>query len=81
MVTAQALSGIGARIRFDQVSVHAGGNIILKDLYLEVAGGSHVAIAGSSVAGKSSLVGLLFGVASARHRPGEGPTHELLSYS
>jgi len=43
------------------VSVRAAGHTILTDLNLALEPGSHVAIVGSSGAGKSSLVGLLLG--------------------
>jgi ATP-binding cassette subfamily B protein len=51
----------GIAVRFDGVTVHAGGRAILNDVSLSVAPGSHVAIVGTSGAGKSSLVGLLLG--------------------
>ena len=55
-------------IRMDGVWVQAGGNVILKDIQLEVKPGEHIAIVCPSGAGKSSLVGLLLGW----HRPGKG---------
>jgi len=55
-------------ISIDQVWVQAGGNVILKDIQLEVEPGEHIAIVGPSGAGKSSLVGLLLGW----HRPAKG---------
>jgi ATP-binding cassette subfamily B protein len=58
----------GVGLRFEQVSVVAGGHPILEDIDLELAAGSHVAIVGRSGAGKSSLVGLLLGW----HRPVAG---------
>jgi ATP-binding cassette subfamily B protein len=48
-------------LRFENVSVLAGGHAILNELDLEIEAGSHVAIVGSSGAGKSSFVGLLLG--------------------
>ncbi|MBS1786871.1 MAG: ATP-binding cassette domain-containing protein [Acidobacteria bacterium] len=48
-------------LRFESVEVLAGGHQILDDLNLEIAAGSHVAMVGSSGAGKSSFVGLLLG--------------------
>lgn len=51
----------GVRLRLENVSVHAGGHSILEDINLSIEAGSHVALVGSSGAGKSSLVGLLLG--------------------
>src|SRR5262249_9918099 len=48
-------------IRFDGVSVVAAGHTILQDVDLHVRPKSHVAIVGTSGAGKSSLVGTLLG--------------------
>lgn len=48
-------------LHFEKVTVVSGGHQILNELNLEIAAGSHVAIVGSSGAGKSSLVGLLLG--------------------
>jgi ABC-type bacteriocin/lantibiotic exporter with double-glycine peptidase domain len=58
----------GVRIQLEDVSVHAGGHLILEDVNLEIEAGSHVAIVGASGAGKTSLVGLLLGW----HRPATG---------
>jgi ATP-binding cassette subfamily B protein len=58
----------GVAITLEGVSVRAAGHIILTDLNLALAPGSHVAIVGPSGAGKSSLVGLLLGW----HRPASG---------
>ena len=55
-------------VRFDRVRVEAAGHIILKEVNLEIAPGTHVAIIGASGAGKSSLVGLLLGL----HVPASG---------
>ncbi len=55
------LSQAGASLRFESVSVRAGGHLILDELNLEIEAGSHVAIVGSSGAGKSTFVGLLLG--------------------
>ncbi len=55
-VTANAIA-----LKFENVSVLAGGHLILDELDLEIEAGSHVAIVGSSGAGKSSFVGLLLG--------------------
>jgi ATP-binding cassette subfamily B protein len=57
-----------ASIRFEGVSVRAGGHVILRDLDLTLEAGSHVAVVGSSGAGKSTLLGLLLGL----HRPSSG---------
>jgi ABC-type bacteriocin/lantibiotic exporter with double-glycine peptidase domain len=51
----------GVAITMDQVSVSAGGHPVLADLDLCIAPGEHVAIVGTSGAGKSSLAGLLLG--------------------
>ena len=58
----------GVRIGMQGVRVVAAGHTILDGIDLQIAPGSHVAIVGSSGAGKSSLVGLLLGW----HRPAEG---------
>jgi ATP-binding cassette subfamily B protein len=50
------------------VTVRAGGQTILEDASLSIAGGAHVAVVGASGAGKSTLVGLLLGW----HRPASG---------
>jgi ATP-binding cassette subfamily B protein len=51
--------------RFENVSVRAGGHLILDEIDLQIEAGSHVAIVGPSGAGKSSFVGLLLGWHSA----------------
>jgi len=51
----------GCRLRFAGVEARAGGHSILRDLDLEIASGSHVAVVGPSGAGKSTLLGLLLG--------------------
>ncbi|MGK4002058.1 ATP-binding cassette domain-containing protein [Sorangium sp. So ce1036] len=58
----------GVAIAFERARIQAAGHVILEDVSLEIAAGSHVAIVGSSGAGKSSLVGVLLGW----HRPSEG---------
>ncbi|HEY0378020.1 MAG TPA: ATP-binding cassette domain-containing protein [Pyrinomonadaceae bacterium] len=58
----------GVSIRLENVSVHAGGHLILEEVNLEIEAGSQVAIVGASGAGKTSLVGLLLGW----HRPATG---------
>lgn len=50
-----------ARVTFDDVTVHVGGHTVLDGVSVEIPGGSHVAVVGSSGAGKSSLVGTLLG--------------------
>ncbi|MDQ3011908.1 MAG: ABC transporter ATP-binding protein/permease, partial [Acidobacteriota bacterium] len=55
-------------LKFENVSVLAGGHLILDGIDLEIEAGSHVAIVGSSGAGKSSFVGLLLGW----HRAADG---------
>ena len=59
---------VGAALSFQNVSVRAGGHLILEGLDLQIEAGSHVAIVGPSGAGKSSFVGLLLGW----HRAAEG---------
>jgi ATP-binding cassette subfamily B protein len=51
----------GPAIRLDGVTVRASGITILENISVEIGSGEHVAIVGSSGAGKSSLVGLLLG--------------------
>jgi ATP-binding cassette subfamily B protein len=58
----------GVSIVMQGVTVHAGGHTILRDINLTIRAGEHIAIVGSSGAGKSSLVGLLLGW----HRPASG---------
>ncbi|KFE68876.1 ATP-binding cassette domain-containing protein [Hyalangium minutum] len=48
-------------VSLEKVTVHAAGHVILQDVDLRVAPGSHVAVIGPSGAGKSSLIGLLLG--------------------
>ncbi len=58
----------GVALSFENVSVRAGGHLILDNFDLQIEAGSHVAIVGPSGAGKSSFVGLLLGW----HRAAEG---------
>ncbi|WP_437290551.1 ATP-binding cassette domain-containing protein [Sorangium sp. So ce406] len=51
----------GASIDLRGVSVQAGGHTLLSDVSLSLPAGAHVAIVGSSGAGKSSLLSLLLG--------------------
>jgi len=51
----------GVAIQMQDVTVHVSGHTILRHIHLTVQPGEHVAIVGSSGAGKSSLVGLLLG--------------------
>ena len=57
-----------ASVEFENVSVTAAGHTILRDIQLSLRPGEHVAVVGSSGAGKSSLVGILLGW----HRPSSG---------
>ncbi|HEY0479746.1 MAG TPA: ATP-binding cassette domain-containing protein [Kofleriaceae bacterium] len=58
----------GVVVHMAGVTVEAGGHTVLEDVNLTIAPGEHVAIVGSSGAGKSSLVGLLLGW----YRPARG---------
>lgn len=58
----------GVRIGMRSISVVAGGHPILREVDLTIASGEHLAVVGSSGAGKSSLAGLLLGW----HRPADG---------
>jgi len=64
----QTLSSVGAAIRLENVSVRAAGHRLLEGIDLEIAPGSHVAVVGSSGAGKTTLFGLFLGF----HFPGKG---------
>jgi ATP-binding cassette subfamily B protein len=55
-------------IDIQQVTLQAGGHVILEGINLNIQPGEHLAIVGPSGAGKSSLVGLLLGW----HRPSQG---------
>lgn len=59
---------VGISVRLRDVSVLAAGQTILEDINLTIEPGAHVAIVGSSGAGKSSLFGLLLGW----HRASQG---------
>ncbi len=59
-------SGVGLEI--EKVTVVAGGHVILEDVDLSIAPGEHIAVVGSSGAGKSSLASLLLGW----HKPQKG---------
>ena len=50
----------------DEVSIHAGGHGILRDMTLRIQPEEHVAMIGLSEAGKSSLKAL---IESAQERP------------
>jgi len=54
-------AGTALSIAFQNVSVVAAGNQVLRDINLSIPARSHIAIVGASGAGKSSLVGLLLG--------------------
>jgi ABC-type multidrug transport system fused ATPase/permease subunit len=58
---AAAASVLGVGIRMRNVTVRAGGHTILQGVNVSIAPKSHIAVVGSSGAGKSSLVGLLLG--------------------
>lgn len=51
----------GIAIQLQNVNVLIGGHTILQNISVNIAAGEHIAIVGSSGAGKSSLVGLLLG--------------------
>lgn len=53
--------GRGLSVVFEGVSVRAAGHTILEEIDLSIAAGEHLAVVGSSGAGKSSLVGILLG--------------------
>jgi ABC-type bacteriocin/lantibiotic exporter with double-glycine peptidase domain len=59
--TGMASRRLAPRIRLEEVTVRAAGITILENISVEIRAGEHVAIVGSSGAGKSSLVGLLLG--------------------
>jgi ABC-type multidrug transport system fused ATPase/permease subunit len=56
-----ALPAHGAAITMNHVSVSTGGHARIEDLTFRIWPGEHVAIVGTSGAGKSSLAGLLLG--------------------
>lgn len=58
----------GAAIAMCGVSVRAAGNLILRDVDLQIEPGEHVAVIGESGAGKTTLLALLLGW----HRPAAG---------
>jgi len=58
----------GMAIRLENVSVRAAGHRLLEAIDLTIEPGSHVAVVGSSGAGKTTLFGLLLGF----HFPEEG---------
>jgi ATP-binding cassette subfamily B protein len=58
----------GLSLVFEGVTVRAAGHTILEEIDLAVGACEHVAVVGSSGAGKSSLVGILLGW----HRPAGG---------
>ncbi len=57
----QGEAATGLDIAFDNVSVRVGGHRVLRDVTLHIEAGSHIAVVGSSGAGKSSLVAALLG--------------------
>jgi ATP-binding cassette subfamily B protein len=58
----------GMGIRFENVTVRAAGQTILREVSLSMEPGDHIGIVGPSGAGKSSLLGLLLGW----HQPAAG---------
>jgi ATP-binding cassette subfamily B protein len=66
IVKVNQMPGVG--IEFEHVTVVAGGHDILRDVSVGIAPGEHIAVIGSSGAGKSSLAGLLLGW----HKPQQG---------
>ena len=58
----------GAALTLNNVTVRAGGHLILENLTVDIAPGTQVAIVGPSGAGKSSFAGLFLGW----HRPASG---------
>ena len=58
----------GVSISMNDVEVHGGGHVLLRDITLKVDSGDHIAVVGPSGAGKSSFVGLLLGW----HQPASG---------
>lgn len=56
------------KLELNNVTVRAGGHLILDEINVVIESGSHVAMVGPSGAGKSSLVGLFLGW----HRPAAG---------
>lgn len=59
---------VGVSLLMNDVEVHGGGHVLLRDINLKVNSGDHVAVVGPSGAGKSSFVGLLLGW----HQPASG---------
>ncbi|HEX8116169.1 MAG TPA: ATP-binding cassette domain-containing protein, partial [Pyrinomonadaceae bacterium] len=68
VATAENVSGRGLSVVFEGVTVRAAGHTILEEVDLKVGACEHVAVVGSSGAGKSSLVGILLGW----HKPAAG---------
>jgi len=65
VLKAKVNSGVvntGVAVEFERVRVEVAGHVILKEVNLKIASGTHVGIVGASGAGKSSLVGLLLGL-------------------
>ncbi|MEM9455854.1 MAG: ATP-binding cassette domain-containing protein [Myxococcota bacterium] len=58
----------GVAIELDDVTVQVSGHVILEEIRMSLRAGEHVAVVGSSGAGKSSLAGVLLGW----HRPAAG---------
>lgn len=54
-------------LRFEGVSIVAGGHALLQEVDLEIEAAEHIAIVGASGAGKSTLLGTLLGWHRAAH--------------
>jgi ATP-binding cassette subfamily B protein len=61
MIMAQEETASAVGVVLENVSVRVAGHMVLEEINLELAAGSHVAVVGPSGAGKSSLLGLLLG--------------------
>jgi len=67
-VAPAAAKTCGVGVEIENVTVVAGGHVILENLDLSIAPGEHIAVVGLSGAGKSSLASLLLGW----HKPQSG---------
>jgi ABC-type multidrug transport system fused ATPase/permease subunit len=63
-----AMPPTAVSVALENVSIRVAGHMVLEQIDLELAAGSHVAVVGPSGAGKSSLLGLLLGW----YRPASG---------
>ncbi len=64
----EAAKTCGVGVKIENVTVVAGGHVILENVDLSIAPGEHIAVVGLSGAGKSSLASLLLGW----HKPQRG---------